>query len=155
LDQSETHLDAIRLTSDIVSAYVGNNSIPSGELPNLINLVFTSLTGLATPPEPVVVLPEPAVPIRKSVTPDFIVCLEDGKPLKILKRHLRTAHNMSLEEYRRRWGLPTDYPMIAPNYTKTRQALALRNGLGRNRGKAATVLVAPKPGRKGPRQTRG
>ena len=122
----------LRMTADIVSAYVSKNALPSQQIPEVINTVFASLTGLnsgprETPSEPL----KPAVPIRKSVTPDYIVCLEDGKKLKMLKRHLRSTYNMSPDEYRSRWGLPADYPMVAPNYAAQRSEFAKRIGLGR------------------------
>ena len=123
--------DLLALTSDIVSAHVSNNPVPLGELPGLIETVFGTLSALGRPaPEPQVEL-KPAVPIKKSITDDYIVCLEDGKQLKMLKRHLKTAYDMSPEDYRAKWGLPHDYPMVAPNYAKKRQQLAKKIGLGR------------------------
>ncbi|WP_029006708.1 MucR family transcriptional regulator [Azospirillum halopraeferens] len=123
----------LRMTADIVSAYVSKNVLPAQQIPEVINTVFSSLTGLnngapETPSEPL----KPAVAIRKSVTPDYIVCLEDGKKLKMLKRHLRSTYNMSPDEYRARWGLPPDYPMVAPNYAAQRSEFAKRIGLGRS-----------------------
>ena len=121
--------EALELTTEIVASYVSNNSVSIGDLPTVILEVYKTLTGLGTQaaqPE----RPKPAVAIKKSVTPDFIICLEDGKQLKMLKRHLKTAYNMSPEEYRERWGLPADYPMVAPNYAKHRSALAKKIGLG-------------------------
>jgi predicted transcriptional regulator len=128
----------IDLAADIVSAYVSNNPVASQDLPGLIADVYGALhkTSLGEPepePEPL----KPAVSIKKSVTPDFIVCLEDGKKFKSLKRHLRTHYNQSPEEYREKWGLPTDYPMVAPNYAKARSDLAKRMGLGQQRKKPA------------------
>lgn len=123
--------DLLALTSDIVSAHVSNNPVPLGELPGLIETVFGTLSALGSPaPEPQVEL-KPAVPIKKSVTDDYIVCLEDGKQLKMLKRHLKTAYDMTPEDYRAKWGLAHDYPMVAPNYAKKRQQLAKKIGLGR------------------------
>lgn len=123
--------DLLALTSDIVSAHVSNNPVPLGELPGLIETVFVTLSALGRPaPEPKVEL-KPAVPIKKSITDDFIICLEDGKKLKMLKRHLKTAYDMTPEDYRAKWGLAHDYPMVAPNYAKKRQQLAKKIGLGR------------------------
>jgi predicted transcriptional regulator len=124
----------IELAADIVSAYVSNNTVPAGELPGLINEIHTALVRVSggavqVTPE----APKPAVPAKKSVTNDYIVCLEDGKKFKSLKRHLRTQYNMSPEEYREKWGLPPDYPMVAPNYAKARSQLAKQMGLGQQR----------------------
>jgi predicted transcriptional regulator len=126
----------IELAADIVSAYVSNNSVPSGDLPALINEIHTALlrVGGGTVEVPVEA-PKPAVPLKKSVTPDYIVCLEDGKKFKSLKRHLRTQYNMTPEQYREKWGLPVDYPMVAPNYAKARSELAKEMGLGQQRRK--------------------
>jgi predicted transcriptional regulator len=128
----------LSLTSTIVSAYVSRNVLPTGDLSQLISSVYQSLNGLGQAPaaEAEAVELKPAVAIKKSVTPDYIVCLEDGKKLKMLKRHLRTAYDMSPDEYRTKWGLPSDYPMVAPNYAKSRSDLALSLGLGK-RSKAA------------------
>ncbi len=130
----ETKSDLVELTADIVSAYVSGNQVPAQELPALIRTVFATLREVEGAP---VVEPEtsqePAVAIKKSVTPEFIICLEDGKKFKSLKRHLRTRYSLSPEEYRAKWGLPHDYPMVAPNYAKARSALAKRMGLGTSR----------------------
>jgi len=129
--------EALELTTEIVASYVSNNSVAIGDLPSVIHEVYKTLTGLGTQaaqPE----RPKPAVAVKKSVTPDYIVCLEDGKQLKMLKRHLKTAHNMSPEEYRERWGLPADYPMVAPSYAKHRSALAKKIGLGTKPRKTTT-----------------
>ncbi|WP_321341826.1 MucR family transcriptional regulator [Breoghania sp.] len=128
----------IDLTADIVSAYVSNNTVPATDLPQLINEVYGALqktSGAITEPEPEPL--KPAVPIKKSVTPDYIICLEDGKQFKSLKRHLRTHYDMTPEEYREKWGLASDYPMVAPNYAAARSDLAKKMGLGqqRRRGK--------------------
>ncbi len=124
--------DLIDLSADIVSAYVSHNALSVADLPRLINDVHNALKNLQSPvaAEPVEEL-KPAVPVRKSVHPDFIICLEDGKKFKSLKRHLRTHYHLSPEEYREKWGLPADYPMVAPNYSATRSRLAKDNGLGR------------------------
>lgn len=121
----------ITLTSDIVAAHVSNNSVSVGDLPTLISNVYSALAGLS-PSEPVTeTAPEPAVSIRASVKNDHIVCLEDGKKLKMLKRHLATRYNMTPEQYRQRWNLPADYPMVAPAYAEKRRELAKKIGLGR------------------------
>ena len=121
--------ELLELTTEIVSAHVGNNSIALGDLPQLIQDVYKTLAIVGTTPA-VPERPKPAVPIKKSVFPDFVVCLEDGKKLKMLKRHLKTAFNMTPDQYRERWGLPPEYPMVAPNYAKHRSALAKKIGLG-------------------------
>ena len=121
--------DVLGLTAQIVSAHVSNNSVTTEALPGLIQDVYRTLAGVgreAAAPE----RPEPAVPVKKSVFPDHIICLEDGKKLKMLKRHLKTAYNMSPEQYRERWGLGSDYPMVAPNYARHRSSLAKKIGLG-------------------------
>lgn len=134
VDRSEL----LALTSDIVSSHVSNNSVAMADVPALIEHVFGTLSKLGSEPvEEVKEKPKPAVPIRRSITPDYIICLEDGKKLKMLKRHLRTAYDMSPEDYREKWGLPADYPMVAPNYAAQRRTLAKKIGLGtkRTRGK--------------------
>jgi predicted transcriptional regulator len=126
----------LRMTADIVSAYVSKNVLPAQQIPDIINTVYSSLTGLNGQPREVPAEPlKPSVPIRKSVTPEYIICLEDGKKLKMLKRHLRSTYNMSPDEYRARWGLPADYPMVAPNYAAQRSEFAKRIGLGRSSGR--------------------
>ncbi|GMG82190.1 MucR family transcriptional regulator [Paralimibaculum aggregatum] len=130
-EQNNEHGTLLSLTSQIVAAHVSNNAVANTDLPQLIETVFHTLSGLdGTPAEPE---PEqkPAVPIKKSINDDFLICLEDGKKLKMLKRHLSTAYGMTPEEYRAKWGLPHDYPMVAPNYSKTRKDLAKKIGLGR------------------------
>jgi|SRR5215470_7928429 len=125
--------ELLRMTTEVTSAYVSNNLLPAAQLPEVIKAVHNSLATLnaeAGATEP----PTPAVPIKKSVTPDYIVCLEDGKKLKMLKRHLRSTYNMTPDEYRSRWGLPADYPMVAPNYAAQRSAFAKKIGLGRTTG---------------------
>jgi predicted transcriptional regulator len=129
---SQDHL--IELTAEIVAAYVSTNKIASGSLSGLIDDVHKALhrtaTGQVEAPEESL---KPAVPIKKSITPDYLICLDDGKKFKSLKRHLRTHHDLTPEEYRQRWGLPADYPMVAPNYAKARSSLAKKMGLGRKR----------------------
>lgn len=129
-----TTINNIELAADIVSAYVSNNSVPASDLPGLINEVYNALTRVGTgiivaPTE----APKPAIAVKKSVTNDFIICLEDGKKFKSLKRHLRTQYGLSPEEYREKWGLPADYPMVAPNYAQARSNLAKQMGLGQQR----------------------
>ena len=123
----------LTLTADIVAAHVSNNSVAVNDLPTLIQNVHAALSGIAgasTAPEP---KPEPKVSIRSSVKPDYIVCLEDGKKLKMLKRHLMTHYNMTPDQYRQKWGLSVDYPMVAPNYAEQRRTLAKSIGLGTKR----------------------
>lgn len=131
LEMKET---LITLTSDIVAAHVSNNDVAVSDLPSLITNVYGALAGLGEVAPIIETRPEPAVSIRASVKPDYIVCLEDGKRLKMLKRYLRTNFNMTPEEYRARWNLPADYPMVAPNYAETRRDLAKKIGLGRKPG---------------------
>nr|WP_150004237.1 MucR family transcriptional regulator [Iodidimonas muriae] len=129
--------ELLALTTDIVVSHLSNNSVPVSELPKLIADVYGALRAIGS--EDAVVeaeRPEPAVPIKKSVTPDFVICLEDGKKLKMLKRYLKTRYDMTPEDYRERWGLPADYPMVAPNYAKQRQELAKKIGLGTRRRKS-------------------
>ena len=129
-DLSET---LITLTSDIVAAHVSNNSVGVDDVPALIQNVYGALAGLGAAPQ-TEVKPEPAVSVRASVKNDHIVCLEDGKKMKMLKRHLMTDHGMTPDEYRARWGLPSDYPMVAPDYAEKRRDLAKKIGLGRKPG---------------------
>jgi predicted transcriptional regulator len=129
-ETNEMNETLITLTADIVSAHVSNNSVAVNDLPNLIANVHGALSGLGARQEPEPVKPEPRVSIRSSVKPDFIVCLEDGKKLKMLKRHLKTSYNMTPEQYRDKWQLPPDYPMVAPNYARHRSSLAKKIGLG-------------------------
>jgi predicted transcriptional regulator len=122
--------ELLSLTTEIVAAHVSNNTVVVTDLPQLIEQVYRTLANVGVEPVPTVERPQPAVPIKKSVTPDYIICLEDGKKLKMLKRHLKTAYDMTPEEYRDRWQLPPDYPMVAPNYAKQRSKLAKQIGLG-------------------------
>jgi predicted transcriptional regulator len=121
--------DLLALTAKIVAAHVSNNSVALGDMAGLIQQVHQALRGIGSTTA-TAARPQPAVPIKRSVMPDYIVCLEDGKKLKMLKRHLKTAYNLSPEQYRERWGLPPDYPMVAPNYAKQRSQLARDLGLG-------------------------
>jgi predicted transcriptional regulator len=127
----ETKAELVELTAEIVAAYVGNNAVTATDLPNLINQVHKAIAGAVIdadkPEQPEL---KPAVSIRRSVTPDHIICLEDGKKFKSLKRHLRTHYDLSPDDYREKWGLPRDYPMVAPNYAAARSQLAKKMGLG-------------------------
>jgi predicted transcriptional regulator len=134
MNEQDAAVDLIDLAADIVSAYVSNNTVPAGDLPGLIASVHRALASTQSgtseaEPEPL----KPAVNPKRSVFPDYIVCLEDGKKFKSLKRHLRTHYDLSPEEYREKWGLPADYPMVAPNYAAARSALAKKMGLGQQR----------------------
>jgi predicted transcriptional regulator len=136
MNANEGSAQFIELATDIVSAYVSNNTVSTEELPSLIKDVFGALSRMTTsesaaPAE----VAKPAVPVKKSITPDYIVCLEDGKQFKSLKRHLRTQYGLSPEQYREKWGLPSDYPMVAPNYAEARSQLAKQMGLGQQRKK--------------------
>ena len=130
MESTEQANDLLALTTEIVAAHVSNNTVALGDLPQLINQVYNSLANIGTVPAAPTARPQPAVSIKKSVQPDYIVCLEDGKKLKMLKRHLKTAYNMSPEGYRERWGVQPDYPMVAPNYARQRSRLAKEIGLG-------------------------
>jgi predicted transcriptional regulator len=145
MSESATSPNYIELCADIVSAYVSNNSVPAADLPSLLNSVYAALTKTAQgQQEEAKVELMPAVSVRKSVTPDYIICLEDGKKFKSLKRHLRSTYDMTPEQYRAKWNLPPDYPMVAPNYAKARSELAKTMGLGqqRKKGKAPVEAVA-------------
>jgi predicted transcriptional regulator len=143
MSESTTSPNYIELAADIVSAYVSNNSVQAADLPVLLNSVYAALTnttqGQKEQPKAELV---PAVSVRKSVTPDAIICLEDGKSFKSLKRHLRTTYDMTPEQYRMKWSLPADYPMVAPNYAKARSELAKTMGLGQQRKKSKALTEA-------------
>ena len=125
--------ELLRMTTDVVSAYLGNNTVAASQISEVIGTVYEALSRLNIEvTEPEAEPAKPAVPVRRSITPEYIVCLEDGKRLKMLKRHLRTTYNMTPEEYRAKWGLPADYPMVAPNYAAQRSEFAKKIGLGRN-----------------------
>lgn len=131
MSDSVKHQDLLALTTEIVAAHLSNNALSAQEIPGLIEKVYKTLAGVNGESAPVSSeRPQPAVPIRKSVMPDYLICLEDGKKLKMLKRHLMTAYKMTPEQYRDRWGLPADYPMVAPNYARQRSKLAKDIGLG-------------------------
>jgi predicted transcriptional regulator len=128
--------ELLRMTTEVVAAYVSNNTLATGQLGDIIHAVYNSLRSLDG--QIVEVVPEalkPAVPIRKSITPEYLVCLEDGKKLKMLKRHLRSTYNLSPDDYRAKWGLPPDYPMVAPKYAQQRSEFAKKIGLGRGTGR--------------------
>ena len=127
--------DLLTLTADIVSSHVANNTVAVSDLPNLIENVYNALSRLGSAPVKIETKQEPAVSVRSSVKPDYIICLEDGKKLKMLKRHLMTHYNMTPEQYRAKWNLPADYPMVAPNYAQQRRQLAKKIGLGTRRKK--------------------
>ena len=132
MPEDEQRQELLEHTTKIVAAHVANNPIAVTDVPGLIATVHQALATLGAEEE--APRPKPAVPIKQSVKPEYIVCLDDGKKLKMLKRHLRTAYNMTPDDYRKRWGLPSDYPMVAPNYAKQRSALAKKIGLGRKVG---------------------
>jgi predicted transcriptional regulator len=134
-DSSNMQEALITLTADIVAAHVSNNSVAVSDIPTLIQNVFGALNGLSSPIVVETPRAEPAVSIRSSIKPDYIVCLEDGKKLKMLKRHLMTSYGMTPDDYRAKWGLSADYPMVAPNYAEQRRTLAKAIGLGRKPGK--------------------
>ncbi|RJT26522.1 MucR family transcriptional regulator [Mesorhizobium waimense] len=149
-EEADDNIDVlIELTADVVSAYVSNNPVPVGDLPALIGQVHAAFKGTAesvSAEEPQAL--KPAVPIRKSVTPDYIICLEDGKKFKALKRHLSTHYGLTPDEYRAKWGLPADYPMVAPNYAAARSALAKTIGLGRKPKEPETPAPAKRTRKK-------
>ena len=137
--------ELLRMTADVVAAYVSNNTLATAQLADVIHAVYNSLRGLEgqvveAPAEPL----KPAVPIRKSITPEYLVCLEDGKKLKMLKRHLRSTYNMTPDEYRVKWSLPPDYPMVAPKYAEQRSEFAKKIGLGRGTGRNSARAAAKK-----------
>ena len=124
----------LRMTAQVAAAYVGHNPLPMAQLPEMIRAVYASIAQLGAAHSAASAETKPAVAVKRSVTPEYIVCLEDGKKLKMLKRHLRTAYGLSPDDYRRKWGLPADYPMVAPNYAAQRSAFAKKIGLGRKAG---------------------
>ena len=134
MSESGTLSSIIELTAEIVSAYVSNNPVPASDIPGLINQVHTALTQVSGGRGEIIAEPlRPAIPVKRSVSADYIVCLEDGKKFKSLKRHLRTRYGFTPEQYREKWGLPADYPMVAPNYAAARSQLAKQMGLGQQR----------------------
>lgn len=155
MDATSTNTELLSLTADIVSSHVSNNSVAVSDLPSLISNVYASLAGLGTEAAVEQVKQEPAVSIRASIKPDYIVCLEDGKKLKMLKRHLMTSYGMTPDAYRTKWGLPTDYPMVAPNYAERRRSLAIRIGLGNKRSSADATASSADPIPADPKPARG
>ena len=131
MSETTSHDDLLHLTTEIAASYFANNTVNSNEIPSVIENVFKTLSGLGKEVDALADRPQPAVPIKKSIQNDYLVCLEDGKKLKMLKRHLKTAYDMSPEQYRERWGLPADYPMVAPSYAERRSQLAKDIGLGK------------------------
>ena len=154
MPSDSTSSSALEYAAQIVSAHVSNNSVQSSDLPSLIQQVYAALTTLGTVPAQAAERPEPAVPLKKSVFPDYIVCLEDGKKLKMLKRHLMTSYNMTPDAYRERWGLPSSYPMVAPSYAERRSALAKSIGLGHKRKVDSEAPVAVLPAKRGRKAAR-
>jgi predicted transcriptional regulator len=143
---SDEENSVIEMAADIVSAYVGNNTVSVNELPALIKNIHDTLKGISNGVTAEAVAPQtPAVPVRRSITPEFLICLEDGRKFKSLKRHLQTKYGMSPEDYRAKWGLPRDYPMVAPNYAASRSALAKQMGLGQGGRRAAKPTASAKP----------
>lgn len=151
---SEPGNDTLSLTTEIVSAYVSHHHLAAAELPMLITSVRTSLSNLGQPEVLVSEKPQPAVPVRKSIAPEYLVCLEDGRKVKMLKRYLQTRYNLTPAAYRQKWGLPSDYPMVAPAYAERRSALAKEIGLGRKRASppapapALELEPAPEPAKR-------
>ena len=129
------HTDVLEMTTSIVSSFVANNAVPVSELPELIKAVHGTLVSLSKAEPATENAPEPAVPVAKSITPDYLICLEDGRKLKMLKRYLRSRYDMTPEEYRARWNLPAEYPMVAPNYAKIRSQHARDIGLGKKKSR--------------------
>lgn len=132
-DNTQAHNELLALTADIVSSHFANNMVAPGDVPAVIESVYSTLAKLGSPVEVPVARQEPAVSVRASIKPDYIICLEDGKKLKMLKRHLMTRYGMTPDQYRTKWGLPADYPMVAPNYAEQRRTLAKSIGLGTKR----------------------
>lgn len=141
------HEEMVRMAAEIVSAYVSHNPLPTEQVPEAIRTVYASLRDLQAAQPGAIEAPVPVVPIRKSVTPDYLVCLEDGKKLKMLKRHLMATYGMTPDDYRAKWNLPPDYPMVAPNYAAQRSAFAKKIGLGRKRAGAARKRRGRRRGR--------
>src|SRR3954470_1330670 len=156
MSEQQTSPNYIELAADIVSAFVSKNSVPAAELPALIGSVHQALTKVAhgTPAQAVEEPKAPAVSVKKSVQPDYLVCLEDGKRFKSLKRHLRTVYDLTPDQYRAKWGLPHDYPMVAPNYAAARSELAKQLGLGQKRHSEPVVEAQPAPVRAEPKQAK-
>jgi predicted transcriptional regulator len=141
MTESLNRLDMLTLATEIVSSYVANNTVPTTELPVFIQQVYHTITTLGTESLAAATRPKPFVPVNKSITDDYIVCLEDGKKLQMLKRHLKTVYNMSVEQYKERWGLPADYPVVSPNYAKRRSEIAKTSGLGMTSHRRKLTIV--------------
>ena len=139
MTEEANHDTLLSLTTEIVSSHLSNNTVSSDEIPGIINQVYKTLANINSDVNGTGERPQPAVSIKKSVTPDYLICLEDGKQLKMLKRHLRTTYGMTPDEYRERWGLSPDYPMVAPNYAKQRSKLAKDIGLGKKSSKVSNT----------------
>ena len=154
MPSDSTSSSVLQYAAQIVSAHVSNNSVQGSDLPSLIQQVYAALTTLGSAPAQAAERPEPAVPLKKSVFADYIVCLEDGKKLKMLKRHLMTSYNLTPDAYRERWGLPPSYPMVAPSYAERRSALAKSIGLGRKPKVDNEAPVAATPAKRGRKATR-
>jgi predicted transcriptional regulator len=150
-----TESSTTTLTAAIIAGYVKKNVVAVAELPHLINSIWSALDQLGKAPKPAQQDLKPAVPIRKSVAPDYIVCLEDGKRLKMLKRYLRTTYDMSPDQYRAKWGLPNTYPMVAPNYAASRSEMALKLGLGRKGGSGRSAPQSVPEAQEAPAKPRG
>jgi len=148
MNDTANNTELLSLTADIVSSHVSNNSVAVSDLSGLIGSVYAALAALGSEPEVEQTKLEPAVSVRASIKPDYIVCLEDGKKLKMLKRHLMTSYGLTPDAYRAKWNLPADYPMVAPNYAETRRTLALRIGLGNKR--VVPIKAAAKPAKSTP-----
>ena len=144
MENPEQTGDLLALTTEIVAAHVSNNTVALGDLPQLINQVYNSLANIGAAPVAPASRPQPAVSIKKSVQPEYLVCLEDGKKLKMLKRHLRSTYNLTPDEYRSKWGLAPDYPMVAPKYAQQRSDFAKKIGLGRGTGRNSARAAAKK-----------
>lgn len=146
MSDNNTSKDVLGLTAQIVAAHVSHNPVSAQDLPLLIQQVFKTLAGVSGPAPAPAAKPQPAVPIKKSITPEYIICLDDGKKLKMLKRHIKTAYNLTPEQYRERWGLASDYPMVAPNYAKHRSSLAKKiwQGTGPRGGRPTKARAAAK-----------
>ena len=146
----EDNTELLTLTADIAAAYVSNNTVQASDVPSVIQTIYRALAGVgAAAAQPAPEPQKPAVPIKKSITPDYLISLEDGKKYKSLKRHLRTQYNMSPDDYRTKWGLAKDYPMVAPNYAASRSALAKSMGLGRGGASTAAKPAKARTPRKG------
>ena len=143
MSENPMRLELLSLTAEIVAAHTSNNAVGVTDLPNVIQQIFITLSNLSTEGMQggVTTRPKPAVAINKSITDDYIICLEDGKKLQMLKRHLKTVYNLTVEQYRERWGLPADYPVVAPNYAKRRSEIAKSSGLGMSRHRRKKLKV--------------